>query len=182
MSSSSSKKKQGKLAPNVLICGTPGTGKTSTCERITQENPTFKHFDISALVKANKEQLSLGFDEETQSHILNEDAIVDKLEEHLARGGCIVDTHSMIDYFPQRWFQLVIVLRTDNTILFDRLKRRGYSDEKVRENVDCEIVQVVLDEAMDSYEEEIVKQLVSNSVDDLENNVDMISSWLRENS
>ena len=38
----------------------------------------------------------------------------------------MVDFHSC-DLFPERWFDYVIVLRTDNTILFDRLVARFVS-------------------------------------------------------
>ena len=41
----------------------------------------------------------------------------------LAAGGCIVDYHGC-DFFPERWFDLVLVLRADNTVLFDRLVKR----------------------------------------------------------
>ena len=58
----------------------------------------------------------------------------DELEEQMSRGGNIVDSHS-IDYFPERWFDLVLVLRTNNTVLFDRLTKRGYSQKKVTENI-----------------------------------------------
>jgi len=29
-----------------------------------------------------------------------------------------------VDFFPERFFQLVLVLQTDNTVLFDRLVAR----------------------------------------------------------
>jgi adenylate kinase len=38
-------------------------------------------------------------------------------------GGNIIDFHSC-DFFPERWFDLVIVLQTDNTVLYDRLEKR----------------------------------------------------------
>lgn len=49
--------------------------------------------------------------------------ICDALEDQLNVGGNIVDFHSC-DFFPERWFDLVIVLHTDNTILYDRLEKR----------------------------------------------------------
>ena len=49
--------------------------------------------------------------------------ICDALEDQLNVGGNIVDFHSC-DFFPERWFDLVIVLQTDNTILYDRLEKR----------------------------------------------------------
>ena len=49
--------------------------------------------------------------------------ICDALEDQLNVGGNIVDFHSC-DFFPERCFDLVIVLQTDNTILYDRLEKR----------------------------------------------------------
>lgn len=38
-------------------------------------------------------------------------------------GGNIVDYHGS-EFFPERWFDLVVVLQTDNTVLYDRLRNR----------------------------------------------------------
>lgn len=38
-------------------------------------------------------------------------------------GGNIVEYHGC-DFFPERWFDAVFVLRTDNTLLYDRLQQR----------------------------------------------------------
>jgi len=53
-------------------------------------------------------------------------------------GGNIVDHHSC-DFFPERWFDLVVVLQCDNTVLWNRLEKRGYSKSKIQENVQCEV-------------------------------------------
>ena len=96
----------------------------------------------------------------------------------LAKGGVVVDHHSC-GLFPERWFDLVVVLRASNTALFDRLTARGYSERKVRENVECEIMQVVLDEAVESYKKEVLLELTSESVDDMEENVEKVEERLR---
>lgn len=41
----------------------------------------------------------------------------------MAEGGVIIDFHT-VDFFPERFFDLVLVLRTDNTVLYDRLASR----------------------------------------------------------
>jgi adenylate kinase len=35
----------------------------------------------------------------------------------------VVDFHGS-EMFPERWFDLVVVLRTDNDVLYDRLEKR----------------------------------------------------------
>ena len=49
--------------------------------------------------------------------------VIDELEGQMSEGGNIVDYHSC-DFFPERWFSIVFVLRTDNTLLYERLEQR----------------------------------------------------------
>ena len=49
--------------------------------------------------------------------------VIDELEEQMSRGGNVVDYHGC-DFFPERWFDIVFVLRTDNSVLYDRLEKR----------------------------------------------------------
>lgn len=75
------------------------------------------------------------------------------------QGGCVVDYHGC-DFFPERWFDFVIVLRCNNTLLYDRLAARGYNDRKIRENVECEIFGSLLEEARDSYKVSLATRLI----------------------
>jgi len=161
---------------HVIITGTPGTGKTSTADAVAQQSG-FTHVDLSTLVK--EKELYDGRDEELDCFIIDEDKICDELEESMTSGGMVVDYHGC-DFFPERWFDLVIVLRTDNSTLFTRLENRGYSKKKISENVECEIMQVILDEANESYRQDIIKQLPSNTVQDMESNVNMICTWISQ--
>ena len=45
------------------------------------------------------------------------------MEPSLSAGGNIVDYHGC-EFFPERWFDIVFVLRCDNSILYDRLTSR----------------------------------------------------------
>jgi adenylate kinase len=57
---------------------------------------------------------------------------------------------------------------------------RKYPELKLQENMDSEIMEVLLQEAKDSYDEEIVVELQSVTADDMESNVDRIESWLKQ--
>lgn len=88
-------------------------------------------------------------------------------------GGAIVDYHG-VDFFPERWFDIVIVLRCSNTLLYDRLAERGYDHTKIKENIECEIFGSLLEEARESYKEEIIHELQSETVAQMHANVDLI--------
>jgi len=66
---------------------------------------------------------------------------------------------------------LTELLSADNDVLFPRLERRGYSEKKISENVDCEIMCVVAEEAREAYKEDIIWELQSNTIAELDANV-----------
>jgi adenylate kinase len=55
---------------------------------------------------------------------------------------------------------------------------RGYKLNKIQENNDAEIMNVVLEEARSSYAPEIVVELKSESTEDLESNVSRVVEWI----
>ena len=91
----------------------------------------------------------------------------------------MIDWHAC-DVFPERWIDLVIVLRSNSAILYDRLKARKYADSKLQENMDAEIMEVLLHEARDAFDSEMVIELWSNTSDDMESNASRIETWLEQ--
>ncbi|TVY51311.1 Adenylate kinase isoenzyme 6 HBR1-like protein [Lachnellula cervina] len=162
--------------PNIIVTGTPGVGKTTHCE-ILAENTGLKHFSINEVVKDRG--CHDGYDEEFKSWMVDEDKLLDAIEDEVKQGGYIIDWHAC-DLFPKSWVDLVVVLRVDSAQLYDRLKARNYPEAKLQENLDSEIMEVLLQEARDSYDEEIVVELTSNSTEEMDNNVARIESWLAQ--
>ncbi|KAJ2598555.1 hypothetical protein H4R99_004052 [Coemansia sp. RSA 1722] len=163
-------------SPNILITGTPGTGKTTTAEMVALAAGLQK-VTVGDLVK--ERSLHDGYHQEMDTYWLNEDKVVDEMEDMMAGGGMCVDFHTC-GFFPERWFDLVVVLRADTKNVFDRLEARGYKPNKVAENVECEIMQVVLDEAQESYRPDVVLELPSNTVEDMETNVEKIAAFVEQ--
>jgi adenylate kinase len=160
--------------PNIVVTGTPGVGKTSHCDLLAQQTG-LKHLQINQIVK--ERDCYDGWDDELQSWIVDEDRLLDSLENEVRLGGCIIDWHAC-DLFPRSWIDLVIVLRTDSTTLYDRLMARHYPERKLQENLDSEIMEVLLHEARDAYEEEIIIELQSNNIEDIDSNVNRAERWL----
>lgn len=126
----------------------------------------------------------------------------------MEQGGNIVDYHGC-DFFPERWFDRVVVLQTENSVLYDRLTKRqlilgvydqlfklfllsysfkfsridffgrGYTGAKLTKNIECEIFQVLLEEAKESYPEDIVSALKSDTIEDITRNIATLTDWVR---
>ena len=94
----------------------------------------------------------------------------------LGAGGCVVEYHAC-ELFPERWFDLVLVLRAGTEILYDRLAARGYAEAKLQENLQCEIMQTILEEARESYAPEIVVELTNETPADLDAAGDRVAQW-----
>ncbi|KAF4895339.1 Adenylate kinase isoenzyme 6-like protein HBR1 [Colletotrichum fructicola] len=165
-----------RASPNIIITGTPGVGKTTHCEELARRSG-LTHLSVNQVVKDR--ECREGWDDEFQSWIVDEDKLLDAIEAEVANGGYIIDWHAC-DLFPKSWIDLVVVLRVDSTTLYDRLTARKYPEAKLQENLDSEIMEVLLQEARDAFDEEIVVELTSNTSDEMETNVSRVEEWLEQ--
>lgn len=125
------------------------------------------------------EQLYTEWDDEKNCSIFDEDLVMNRLEDVVSGGNKIVDFHSC-DFMPEEWFDFVYVLRADTAVLYDRLEKRHYNEAKIKENVECEIFRVLLDEAIEAFGEDKVVELQSNTFDDLSSNLDSATECVNQ--
>ncbi|KAL5614191.1 hypothetical protein BROUX41_000030 [Berkeleyomyces rouxiae] len=160
--------------PNIIITGTPGVGKTTHCE-IVAEKTGLKHVSINQIVKDR--ECHEGYDEKYSCYIVDEDKLLDAIEDQVKDGGCIIDWHAC-DLFPESWIDLVLVLRVDSATLFDRLSERKYAEAKLQENLDSELMDVLITEAREGFDESIVIELQSNTTEQMDENVERVVTWV----
>lgn len=77
-------------------------------------------------------------------------------------------------FLPEEWFKLIVILRCNNTELYDRLKARNYSDEKILENIECEIMNVLSDEVKESFSENRIIELNNEQLSEMSENIEKI--------
>jgi adenylate kinase len=127
----------------LVITGTPGTGKSTLCELLA-ERLGLVCYHLDELVM---DGLSLGYDRERDSLIADIDGIREKL------GGvedAVVEGH----YAHLLGIgDIIIVLRTNPRVLEKRLRDKGFSEEKIRENLECEALDMCLVESLERGEE-----------------------------
>ena len=168
--------------PNILISGTPGVGKTSFTtllqSRILDEkNYQMKNINLGNIVNENK--LYKEWNDEFNVPVFDDDMICDYLEPIIEEGGCLLDFHSA-GFIPEDWIDLIVLLRCNNTELYDRLKERGYNEKKITENIECEIMEVTADDVKENFDNEKIIELKSEVIDDMEKNLDIVMDKINE--
>ena len=146
----------------VTITGTPGAGKTYISRKLTN----FDYIDLNRIIK--EERLYDSYDRKDKTY----DVDVKKLKKLWKRfgkykekplkvkakmtlielkqslkkhAGIIIDSH-LSHHMPS---DLCIVVKSDIKTIAKRLKKRGYAEKKIRDNIESEIFDVCLEEARD---------------------------------
>ncbi|EPR79583.1 putative nucleotide kinase [Spraguea lophii 42_110] len=139
---------------HILISGTPGVGKTTLCKKLSSEL-NLKHIDISNFIK--EEKIYEEYDDELDTYVFDENKVKKILDEKYKNTNifCIFDTHT-----PELCSNIknicVFVIKEDTKILRERYEDRKYSEKKIMENITCEIMDVVEDEAREYFDNVII--------------------------
>ena len=168
----------------IIVTGSVGTGKTTLAKKLSKKL-NYEYIDVNEVIKENKldreydkkrkcyvvdikklnkaliksinqykESIKNEINKIKKSKIkkTNKTNSIKKLKKIK---GIIIDSH-LSHYLPKKYVDLCIVTKCDLKELQKRLKKKKYDKEKIRENLDCEIFDVCLNEAREAGHKIIV--------------------------
>jgi len=136
----------------IALTGTPGTGKTSVSKLLID-----KDFEIINLNKlACRKEFIVGLDKLRNSKIVD----INKLNIHIfkkySNKNIIIEGHLS---HLLNCAEKIIVLRCHPDKLRKNLIKKGWKERKIKENVEAEILDIILCEAVDKHSEKNVFEI-----------------------
>ena len=127
---------------HVLLTGTPGTGKTVIASALSKETGL-------KIIHINEEVGEDYLYIEDGSKVVDLKKLSKKIKGKL-EGDCIIEGHlaQLLDIEG-----VVIVLRTHPGELGGRLLKKGFSGDKLEENLEAEALDIILIESLESHDE-----------------------------
>lgn len=161
----------------ILITGTPCVGKTTVAKALSLKLDA-EYINLTDYAKAN--DLILGKDEERDTLIIDEEQMPKKISETIeasTKKNTVIDGHYASAVTPTENVVLVFVLRRNPKELKEFMEKRGYTGNKLWENLQAEILDICLGEAVEIHAGRIceldvtgktVEQVISDIMDVLE--------------
>ncbi|CRH03037.1 adenylate kinase-like protein 1 [Plasmodium relictum] len=179
-----------RFLPNIIVTGVPGVGKSTLCEELEElinkeikkikktEDLKVKHLNLSNIIK--EERLYEEFDDELDASIYSEDLVNDKLKKlKIENGGYIIDFHDVNFIEEKELIDHIFLLTIKTSKLYERLEKRNYNEAKIKNNIECEIFQVIKEDIFDHFENSnIFDELENNDLEQYEKNLQFIKSWI----
>ena len=160
----------------ILITGTPGVGKSTIASLLAKE---IKGELIPINQVINDKKLYTGYESEKKFKIVNLDALCSEMEKIIAESQhdvLIVEGH--LSHYIEK-ADIVIVLRTSPQILGERLKKRGYSPDKISENMEAEAIDLCTFEAFEIHKNKVNE--IDNSEISPDEVIDLIGEVIKGN-
>jgi len=157
----------------IALTGTPGTGKTSIASIIAKQSGIEM---VHVHTYAKEHNLICGFDKDRKSDIID----IGRMDRLLMKSMNPLETIILDGHISHllRSVSKIIVLRCHPDILKKRLEKRGWDKKKIMENIQAEILDVILCEAIENKSIEEVYEMDTSGKNIIEASSD-ISALIR---
>jgi len=170
----------------IALTGTPGTGKSSVANLL--EKKGYKVIRIDDIY----EKFVVGYDEERKSKIVDEKKMDREIKKIKEEDVLIIEGH--LSHLLS--VDGVIILRCNPEELKKRLVKKGWDEKKIRENLEAEALDIILQRTLQKHERVWEIDVTDRSSEEVAEEIDKIireklppcygkvdySNWLIENA
>ena len=131
-----------------IVSGSVCSGKTTLAKLLSKKYHSI-YIDVNELIKDFK--LYSSYNKKLKAYNVN----TNKLNRFLinlikdSKNNLVLDSH-LTHYLPSKYVDLCYITKCDIKELKKRLEKRKYNKDKIRENLDAEILDVCLIEALEN--------------------------------
>jgi len=131
----------------IALTGTPGVGKTSISNLLS--NKGYEVIFLNELV--NKKGIFIGIDKKRDSKIVNIEELNSFIKNNYSsKNYVIIDGHLS---HHLKCIDKIIILRCHPNDLKKRLLKKGWNKEKIKENIEAEILDIIFCESIKNHKE-----------------------------
>lgn len=170
----------------IALSGTPGVGKSEVAKKL--EKMGYKIIRIEEIY----DNFVVGYDEKRKSKIVDENKMDKFIRKIREEGILIIEGH--LSHLLS--VDGVIILRCHPEELKKRLLKKGWDENKIRENLEAEAIDVILQRALQKHKMVWEIDVTDKSVEEVAKEIDRIikekippsygkvdySNWLIENA
>ncbi len=142
----------------IAITGTPGTGKTSVSKILEKKGYRVIDLNKAALEKS----FITGKDKKRDSNIVDIDKLNKYFNEFRSEGIVFIDSH--LSHLISK-LDKVIILRCNPKKLKENLGKKNWKEEKVKENIEAEILDVILSEVVTLHNVQDIYEIDTSTYD-----------------
>ncbi|NHJ02101.1 MAG: AAA family ATPase [Candidatus Heimdallarchaeota archaeon] len=141
----------------LYITGIPGTGKTTVAKELVKR---LKMHYLEINTEVLEQGFYYGYDITRDSVIIDEELLIPHLEGllKLSSRNCLVGPLIPLS----KHISLIIILRTHIPNLRKRLEARNYNTNKIEENIEAEIMNILYYDAIEFFPENMIFEVQNN--------------------
>ncbi len=158
----------------IIISGVPGTGKTTISKKLS-EKLNIKCYNLNKLAKNYK----INIDEDETINFDLDKLLIDFEKKISQKKDYIAESH-FSHFIQPKYYDLLIILNRDLKELKEEYEKRGYKENKIKENLEAESFNICYFEAL---EEGTPKEKILNIENkNTEETINTILNYIKKNS
>ncbi len=137
----------------VALTGTPGTGKSAVATLLQKQGYTIVRLNDLALLSGSID----GIDKKRNSKLID----IEKLNNYIKKNyttNDLVFFEGHIGHLLKK-MEKILILRCHPNELKKRLTKKGWTTEKIQENIDAETIDIILCEAVERHQKKNIFEI-----------------------